>query len=66
MVVCAPDQVADRVADVHGIAHGFDLHGPLAAHARRLAPGDRLVLEFHHLLPMVEHAQGDTIPVARR
>lgn len=61
MVVCAPDQVADLVADVHGIAHEPDLQGPLAAHARRLAPGGRLVLEFHHLLPMVEQAQVDTV-----
>ena len=61
MVVCAPDRVADLVADVHGIAHEPDLQGPLAAHARRLAPGGRLVLEFHHLLPMVEQAQVDTV-----
>ena len=61
LVVSAPDQVADLVADVHGIAHEPDLHGPLAAHARRLAPGGRLVLEFHHLLPMVEQAQVDTV-----
>jgi hypothetical protein len=66
MVVCAPDQVADLIADVHGIAHEPDLHGSLAAHARRIAPGGRLVLEFHHLLPMVEQAQIDTVPVARR
>jgi hypothetical protein len=61
MDVCAPDQVADLVADVHGIAHEPDLQGPVAAHARRLAPGGRLVLEFHHLLPMVEQAQVDTV-----
>jgi hypothetical protein len=61
MVVCAPDQVADLIADVHGIAHEPDLHGSLAAHARRIAPGGRLVLEFHHLLPMVEQAQIDTV-----
>jgi hypothetical protein len=61
MVVREPDGVADLVADVHGIAHEPDLYGPLAAHARRLAPGGRLVLEFHHLLPMVEQAQVDTV-----
>jgi hypothetical protein len=61
LVVRAPDQVADLVADVHGIAHEPDLRGPLAGHARRLAPGGRLVLEFHHLLPMVEQAQVDTV-----
>jgi hypothetical protein len=61
MEVCPPDQRADLVADVHGVAHEPDLHDPLAAHARRLAPGGRLVLEFHHLLPMVEQAQVDTV-----
>ena len=52
---------ADLVADVHGLAHEPDLAGPLAAHAKRLAPGGRLVLEFHHLLPLVEQTQVDTI-----
>src|SRR5689334_1316504 len=61
LVVRAPDQVADLVADVHGIAHEPDLQGPLAGHARRLAPDGRLVLEFHHLLPMVQQAQVDTV-----
>jgi hypothetical protein len=61
MDVCEPDQVADLVADVHGIAHEPDLQRPLAAHARRLTPGGRLVLEFHHLLPMVEQTQVDTV-----
>lgn len=55
------DATADLVADVHGLAHEMDLHPPLAAHAQRLAPGGRLVLEFHHLLPLVEQTQVDTI-----
>jgi hypothetical protein len=52
---------ADVVADVHGIAHEPDLVEPLAEHARRVAPGGRLVLEFHHLLPMLEQSQIDTV-----
>jgi hypothetical protein len=55
------DASADLVADVHGIAHEPDLAEPLAAHARRIAPGGRLVLEFHHLLPMLEQSQIDTV-----
>jgi C-methyltransferase C-terminal domain/Putative zinc binding domain len=55
------DESADLVVDVHGIAHEPDLAGPLAAHGRRIAPGGRLVLEFHHLLPMLEQSQIDTV-----
>ena len=40
----APDQTADLVVDVHSLAHESDLQAPLAAHAARLAPGGRLVL----------------------
>jgi C-methyltransferase C-terminal domain/Putative zinc binding domain len=56
-----PDQTADLVVDVHSLAHEADLRAPLAAHAARLAAGGRLVLEFHHLLPLVEESQIDTI-----
>jgi hypothetical protein len=55
------DVSADLVADVHGIAHEPALGRPLAAHAQRIAPGGRLVLEFHHLLPMLEQSQIDTV-----
>ncbi len=61
LVAVAPDTAADLVADVHGLAHEAELDGPLAAHARRLAPGGRLVLEFHHLLALIEQRQIDTI-----
>jgi hypothetical protein len=54
-------ETADLVVDVHGIAHEPQLDGPIAAHAARLAPGGRLVLEFHHLLPLVEQCQIDTV-----
>jgi hypothetical protein len=57
----APDQTADVVVDVHALAHEEDLGGPLRAHAHRLAEGGRLVLEFHHLLPLVKQSQVDTI-----
>jgi hypothetical protein len=52
---------ADLVVDVHAVAHEPELAAPLAAHAARVAPGGRLVLEFHHLLPLVEQSQVDTI-----
>jgi C-methyltransferase C-terminal domain/Putative zinc binding domain len=55
------NQTADLVVDVHALAHESDLSAPLAAHAGRLASGGRLVLEFHHLLPLMEQSQVDTI-----
>ena len=55
------DETADLVVDVHTLAHESDLDAPLAAHAARLAEGGRLVLEFHHLLALVEQSQVDTI-----
>jgi hypothetical protein len=61
LVERSADETADLVADVHGIAHEPDLDGPLAAHGRRVAPGGRVALEFHHLLPMVEQSQIDTV-----
>lgn len=61
LVATDPGATAELVVDVHGIAHEPDLQAPLAAHAARLAPGGRLVLEFHHLLPLVEQSQIDTI-----
>ncbi len=56
-----PHETADLVVDVHALAHEAELSLPLAAHAARLAEGGRLVLEFHHLLPLVKEAQIDTI-----
>jgi hypothetical protein len=56
-----PDQTADLVVDVHAVAHESSLEAPLAAHAARIATGGRLVLEFHHLLPLIEESQVDTI-----
>ncbi|HVX47406.1 MAG TPA: methyltransferase domain-containing protein [Mycobacteriales bacterium] len=61
LIATDPSGTAELVVDVHGIAHEPDLRAPLAAHAGRLAPRGRLVLEFHHLLPLVEQSQIDTI-----
>lgn len=55
------DEQADLVVDVHALAHESRLEPMLAAHARRMAPGAALVLEFHHLLALVQGAQIDTV-----
>jgi hypothetical protein len=55
------DGQADLVVDVHGLAHAPDTDAALAAHARRLRPDGRLVLEFHHLLPLLRDGQFDTV-----
>jgi len=55
------DERADLVVDVHGIAHEPAVGEMLRLRAERLAPGGLLVLEFHHLLPLVEGNQFDTI-----
>ena len=56
-----PSDRAGLVIDLHGLAHEPNLEGPLADHARRVAPGGALVLEFHHLLALVTQGQIDTI-----
>lgn len=55
------DAKADLVVGNQGLTHEADLSKPLHRHAARVAPGGRLVLEFHHLLPLVEQSQIDTI-----
>jgi hypothetical protein len=58
----APDgKPADLVVDVHGLAHEQDVAGELALRASALAPEGLLVIEHHHLLPLVEQTQFDTI-----
>ena len=52
---------ADLVVDVHGLAHEQDVAGELALRAGALAPEGLLVIEHHHLLPLVEQTQFDTI-----
>lgn len=61
MVARSPGETADLVVDVHTLAHEANLEAPLASHAARVAEGGRLVLEFHHLLPLIEQSQVDTI-----
>jgi hypothetical protein len=58
----APDsEPADLVVDVHGLAHEQDVAGQLALRASELAREGLLVIEHHHLLPLVEQTQFDTI-----
>jgi hypothetical protein len=57
----APGEPAALVVDVHGLAHEEDVQGCLAERAAGLAPDGLLVLEFHHLLPLVEEGQFDTV-----
>ena len=58
----APDgQAAGLVVDVHALAHESDVSGRLDERRRALEPDGVLVLEHHHLLPLVELGQFDTI-----
>jgi len=52
---------AHLVVDVHGLAHEPAIGRCLAQRAERLAPGGLLVLEFHHLLPLLVDSQFDTV-----
>jgi hypothetical protein len=66
-LVAAGCRVADEgepaqlVVDVHALAHETDVRGALKQRTARLASGGLLVLEFHHLLPLVVGNQFDTI-----
>lgn len=52
---------AQLVVDVHALAHEQDVAGELASRAEALTPDGLLVLEFHHLLSLIEQSQFDTI-----
>jgi len=52
---------AQLVIDVHGLAHETDVRGALEQRVARMASSGLLVLEFHHLLPLVVDVQYDTI-----
>jgi hypothetical protein len=52
---------ADLVVDVHALAHEREVGRALHERAARLAPEGLLVLEFHHLLPLVRGSQFDTV-----
>lgn len=56
-----PQEPGRLVVDVHGLAHDPDPGAGLAERARRLAPDGLMILEFHHLLPLVTGNQFDTI-----
>lgn len=57
----ANDAPAALVVDTHGLAHEQDVAGALAARVAALAPDGLLVLEHHHLLPLVQQGQFDTV-----
>lgn len=57
----ADGERAHLVVDVHGLAHETAIDRSLAQRVERLAPGGLLVLEFHHLLPLLVENQFDTV-----
>jgi hypothetical protein len=57
----AAGEPADLVVDAHALAHEEDAGRALAERAAALAPTGLLVLEHHHLLPLVEQGQFDTV-----
>jgi hypothetical protein len=61
---CRPvreNEPAMLVVDAHALAHEQDVHASLAERAKALAPEGLLVIEHHHLLPLVEQGQFDTV-----
>jgi hypothetical protein len=52
---------AQLVVDAHALAHEQDVRGALAERAAAVVPGGIVVLEHHHLLPLVEEGQFDTV-----
>lgn len=52
---------AQLVIDVHGLAHEGDLGAELGVRAGSLAVDGILVVEFHHLLQLVQEGQFDTV-----
>jgi hypothetical protein len=57
----ADGEPAALVVDIHGLAHEPDVAAALAERVAALAPNGLLVLEHHHLLPLVEQGQFDTV-----
>ena len=55
------DERAELVIDVHGLVHEPETGAKLKLRADALSPTGLLILEFHHLLPLVEGVQFDTI-----
>lgn len=59
--VVAEGEQAGLVVDVHGLTHEPDIRDALAERVARMTPGGLLVLEFHHVLPLLEQTQFDTV-----
>jgi len=55
------DTPARLVVDAHGMAHEQDMQATFEARTAAMTPDALLVLEFHHLLPLVEEGQFDTV-----
>jgi hypothetical protein len=55
------DERAHLVVDVHGLAHEPAIGRSLVQRVERIAPGGLLLLEFHHLLPLLVDSQFDTV-----
>lgn len=52
---------ARLVVDVHGLAHEPEIGPALRRRVERLSPGGLLIMEFHHLRPLVVQNQFDTV-----
>ena len=61
LIESRPEGRADLVVDVHHLMHYEDTDAVVAEHAARLAPGGHLVIEFFHVLPVIEQTLIDTI-----
>lgn len=57
----ADGEPAQLVVDVHALAHEPAIGRALARRTERLVPGGLLLLEFHHLLPLLAEKQFDTV-----
>jgi C-methyltransferase C-terminal domain/Putative zinc binding domain len=57
----AAGEPARLVVDAHALAHEQDVHGALAERAAAVAPDGVLAVEHHHLLPLVQEGQFDTV-----
>jgi hypothetical protein len=59
--LAAPDEPALLVVDAHALPHEQDVAGWFAQLTAAMAPDAVLVVEHHHLLPLVTEGQFDTI-----
>jgi hypothetical protein len=61
LTLAGPGEPADLLVDVHALAHEEDLDATMGARAAALAGTGRFVLEFHHVLPLLEQGQFDAV-----